>query len=377
MEIYIVRPGDSLWSIASRYGTSARQLANLNQLNDPSRIVPKLAILVPSANETYRPAIEVNGYAYPNISQSVLQETLPYLSYLCPFSYHMTAAGELIPIPDSAMVEAARANSVAPLLTITNLGESGGFSGDIAHAVFTDQQVQDRIFENMLAVLRQKPYYGVNFNIEYVYPYDRDSYSQFLRRASETLHAMGYSVSTAIAPKESDTQEGILYTAHDYAAHGEYADRVIIMTYEWGYTYSAPQAVSPVNRIRRVLEYAVTKIPAGKILMGFSNYGYSWKLPWRQGDAAKVISNSAAMNLAVSVGADIKFDQNAQAPFFTYTDSAGQRHIVWFEDVRSVQARLQLVAEFGLAGISYWTINQLFRPGLAVLQSMYSVEKLL
>ena len=234
MEIYIVRPGDSLWSIASRYGTSARQLANLNQLNDPSRIVPKLAILVPSANETYRPAIEVNGYAYPNISQSVLQETLPYLSYLCPFSYHMTAAGELIPISDSAMVEAARANSVAPLLTITNLGESGGFSGDIAHAVFTDQQVQDRIFENMLAVLRQKPYYGVNFNIEYVYPYDRDSYSQFLRRASETLHAMGYSVSTAIAPKESDTQEGILYTAHDYAAHGEYADRVIIMTYEWG-----------------------------------------------------------------------------------------------------------------------------------------------
>ena len=377
MEIYIVRPGDSLWSIASRYGTSARQLANLNQLNDPSRIVPKLAILVPSANETYRPAIEVNGYAYPNISQSVLQETLPYLSYLCPFSYHMTAAGELIPISDSAMVEAARANSVAPLLTITNLGESGGFSGDIAHAVFTDQQVQDRIFENMLAVLRQKPYYGVNFNIEYVYPYDRNSYSQFLRRASETLHAMGYSVSTAIAPKESDTQEGILYTAHDYAAHGEYADRVIIMTYEWGYTYSAPQAVSPVNRIRRVLEYAVTKIPAGKILMGFSNYGYNWKLPWRQGDAAKVISNSAAMNLAVSVGADIKFDQNAQAPFFTYTDSAGQRHIVWFEDVRSVQARLQLVAEFGLAGISYWTINQLFRPGLAVLQSMYSVEKLL
>ena len=81
--------------------------------------------------------------------------------------------------------------------------------------------------------MRQKPYYGVNFNIEYVYPYDRNSYSQFLRRASETLHAMGYFVSTAIAPKESDTQEGILYTAHDDAAHGEYADRVIIMTYEW------------------------------------------------------------------------------------------------------------------------------------------------
>lgn len=377
MDIYVVRPGDSLWSIANRYGTTAQQIAYINQLNDPSRLVPKLALLVPSAERGSRPGIEVNGYAYPNIAQNVLNETLPYLSYLCPFNYQMTAAGDLIPIPDDGMVEAARAYSVAPLLTITNLGESGGFSGDIAHAVFTDPQVQDRVFENMLSTLRQKPYYGVNFNIEYVYPYDRDSYSQFLRRASETLHALGYFVSTAIAPKESDTQEGILYTAHDYEAHGRYADRVVIMTYEWGYTYSAPQAVSPVNRIRRVLEYAVTKIPAGKILMGFSNYGYSWKLPWKQGDAARVISNAAAMNLAVSVGADIKFDQNAQAPFFTYTDSTGQRHIVWFEDVRSVQARLQLVPEFGLAGISYWTINQLFRPGLLLLQSMYSVEKII
>ena len=377
MEIYTVSPGDSLWRIARRYGTDAEELARINQLNDPSRLVSRQALLVPSAETGSRPPIEVNGYAYPNIARNVLDETLPYLSTLCPFSHHMTVTGELIPIPDSAMVEAARANAVAPLLTVTNLGESGGFSGEIAHAVFTDRQVQDRFFENLFSALHQKPYYGVNFNIEYVFPYDRDSYSQFLRRASEALHAQGYFLSTAIAPKESASQEGILYSAHDYEAHGRWADRVIIMTYEWGYTYSAPQAVSPVNRVRRVLEYAVTKIPAGKILMGFSNYGYSWKLPWRQGDAAKVISNSAAMNLAVSVGAELKFDQSAQAPFFSYTDSAGQRHAVWFEDVRSVQARLQLVKEFGLAGISIWTINQLFRPGLLLLQSMYSVEKLI
>ena len=377
MEIYTVSPGDSLWRIARRYGTDVEELARINQLNDPSRLVSRQALLVPSAETGSRPSIEVNGYAYPNIARNVLDETLPHLSTLCPFSHHMTVTGELIPIPDSAMVEAARANAVAPLLTVTNLGESGGFSGEIAHAVFTDRQVQDRFFENLFSALHQKPYYGVNFNIEYVFPYDRDSYSQFLRRASEALHAQGYFLSTAIAPKESASQEGILYSAHDYEAHGRWADRVIIMTYEWGYTYSAPQAVSPVNRVRRVLEYAVTQIPAGKILMGFSNYGYSWKLPWRQGDAARVIANAAAMNLAVSVGAEMKFDQTAQAPFFSYTDSAGQRHAVWFEDVRSVQARLQLVKEFGLAGISIWTINQLFRPALLLLQSMYSVEKLI
>jgi len=34
------------------------------------------------------------------------------------------------------------------------------------------------------------------------------------------------------------------------------------------------------------------------------------------------------------------------------------------------------VREYGLAGISYWTVTQLYRPGLAVLESMHSVEKI-
>lgn len=376
MEIYVVRGGDSLYGIARRYGTDAAELARINQLNDPSRLVTGMALLVPGGTADRR-AIEVNAYAYPAISDAVMAETMPYLTFFCPFCYQADAEGGLLPIEDARMIAAAYADNAAPLLTVTNLGRSGGFSGEIAHALFTDKAAQDALFENIFSVLRLKNYYGVNFNIEYVYPYDRDSYSQFLRRAANELHPRGYFLSTAIAPKESAEQEGLLYTAHDYAAHGRYADRVIIMTYEWGYTYSAPQAVSPVNRMRRVLEYAIGEIPPGKILMGFSNYGYSWRLPWRQGDAATVISNAAAMNLAASAGAEIKFDRTAQAPFFTYTDAAGVRRVVWFEDARSVRARLELVNEYGLAGISYWTVNQLYRPGLELLQGMFDAEKVI
>lgn len=148
------------------------------------------------------------------------------------------------------------------------------------------------------------------------------------------------------------------------------------MTYEWGYTYSAPRAVSPVNEMRRVLSYAVTKMPPSKILLGFSNYGYNWLLPWKQGQAAQVISNAAAASLAASVFAQIRFDEAAQAPFFNYTDPAGRRHEVWFEDARSVRARLALVREFGLAGISIWTVNMRNRAGLAVLESEFSSEKI-
>lgn len=377
MEIYVVRRGDTLWSIAARYSVSAESIAEVNRLDDPSRLAVGTALVIGGYSGEPRRGVEVNGYAYPSIAQSVLDATLPYLTFLCPFDYSVTAQGELHAINDGGMVDTSRKANTAPLMTVTNLGESGGFSSDIAHAVLTDGNTRQRLFENILSVLREKKYYGINFNLEYVYPFDKESYNEFLRRAAETFHPLGYYLTSAIAPKESEDQNGILYTAHDYAVHGETMDRVIVMTYEWGYTYGAPQAVSPVNRIRNVLDYAVQVIPRGKLLMGFSNYGYSWVIPWQQGEAAKTISGTAAANLAASVGAQIHYDTVAAAPYFQYTDTLGVRHEVWFEDARSWQARLALVEEYALAGISIWTVDKLYRPGLEVFSSAYSAEKIL
>lgn len=371
----MVRRGDSLYSIAKANASSVQELAAINELSDPARLSIGQAIVIPDGA---RPTAEteVNGYAYPNISERQLAAVMPQLTYLCPFSWRIDALGGITPVEDSSMISAAWEGSCAPLLTLTNIGTNGGFSSDIAHSIFSDTAAQNALVENTLAALRSRGYYGVNLNIEYVQPYDREGYNAFLKRMSETLHANGYMLSSAIAPKTSDDQYGVLYTAHDYAAHGQYCDRVVIMTYEWGYTYSAPRAVSPVNEMRRVLSYAVTKMPPSKILLGFSNYGYNWLLPWKQGQAAQVISNAAAASLAASVFAQIRFDEAAQAPFFNYTDPAGRRHEVWFEDARSVRARLALVREFGLAGISIWTVNMRNRAGLAVLESEFSSEKI-
>ena len=132
-----------------------------------------------------------------------------------------------------------------------------------------------------------------------------------------------------------------------------------------------------MNRIRRVLEYALTEMPAGKILMGFSNYAYDWTLPWKQGTAARVLSNAGAQELAASRWAEIQYDQTAGAAWFNYTDTAGRRHVVWFEDARSIRARLALVEEYGLAGISIWTADRLWRPIFALLEERFGVEKII
>ena len=148
-----------------------------------------------------------------------------------------------------------------------------------------------------------------------------------------------------------------------------------VHSYEWGYTYGEPMAVAPIDKVRQVLDYAVMEMPPEKILMGMANYGYSWTLPYRKRTAARPLSLSEIPQTAYSQYADIRFDDTAQSPFFRYYDSAGTEHIAWFEDPRSIEAKLKLVSEYGLGGVSYWNINTLYRPNWAVLSGMYGIEK--
>ena len=200
----------------------------------------------------------MNGYL-TDAAAETLAETLPELTFLSPFSYRADAAGALTPTFSVPPTDGAA--GTAELLTITNLKSAGGFSSAAAHAILTDEAAQSAFLQNVGALLQSGRWYGVNLDFEYVYPFDRGSYNQFLRRFADFLHARGALLVTALAPKQSDGQAGLLYAAHDYAAHGAAADYVVLMTYEWGYTYGPPMAVAPLDQVKKVLDYAVTVMP--------------------------------------------------------------------------------------------------------------------
>jgi spore germination protein len=261
-------------------------------------------------------------------------------------------------------------------MTITNTVEGGTFSGEITSAILNDEAIEDRLIDNVLEVLERENYYGVVVDFEYINPADRDNFTRFLTKLTQALHPLGFLVFVAVAPKIRADQPGTLYEAHDYEAIGRIVDRVIIMTYEWGYMFGPPMAVAPLNSVREVLDYAVTAIPPEKILMGIPNYGYDWTLPFVQGTAARVVSNAGAVNLAREVGAVIEFDQTAQSPFFTYYRNNSQ-HIVWFEDARSIDAKLRLVEQYNLAGVSYWELSNYFPQNWLVQDSLFNVVKVI
>ena len=135
-------------------------------------------------------------------------------------------------------------------------------------------------------------------------------------------------------------------------------------------------AVAPIPQVRRVVEYALTEIPAYKIDLGIPNYGYDWPLPYERGvTAATTLGNIQAVRLAIQYGVPILFDEQAQSPHFHYQDEQGVEHEVWFEDVRSMQAKFHLISEYDLRGCGYWQIMQWFRANWLLLREQFDIEK--
>ena len=370
---YRVVAGDTMYLISRRVGVPLQQLITANpQISNPNVINIGDTINIPSNKKT----IEVNGYAIANISNMTLDRTLPYLTYLSIFSYQAKADGNLFGLYEENIIDKAISANVAPIMVVTNIAESGGFDSDIASSILNNESIQNTLINNIISIVNDKNYYGVDIDFEYLYPRDRMAYISFLRKLKEELVKINKTLSVAVAPKYRDNQSGILYEAHDYQMIGEIADRVIIMTYEWGYMYGEPMAISPLSEVDAVLNYAVTRIPPEKILMGMPNYAYDWTLPFNSGDSAMAITNNRALELALEKGATINFDEKAQSPYFNYIDDSGRNHVVWFDDARSINARLQLVNKYNLAGVSYWTINNFYPVNWAVLANNFDVQKI-
>lgn len=374
---YWVKSGDSLFSISRKFGISQQELARINGISANQSLRVGFRLYIPPQPKQ---KAEFNGYVEPRGSsvapalENAARDAGPQLTYLAPFSFQALRNGTLKEPLLNDFPAIARANNNVLMMVITNQ-ENDQFSAELGRIILNDMGVQDRFLNNIVATAKKYGFKDIHFDFEFLRPADRQAYNQFLRKAKARFNQEGWLLSTALAPKTSATQKGEWYEAHDYKAHGEIVDFVVIMTYEWGYSGGPAMAVSPIGPVREVLEYAISEMPANKILMGQNLYGYDWTLPFVKGTIAKAVSPQQAIQLAARNNVSIQYDNEAQAPFFHYTDAAGKRHEVWFEDARSIQAKFDLIKELGLRGMSYWKLGLSFPQNWLLIVDNFNVIK--
>ncbi len=422
MDIHVVQPGDTMYRLAQQYGVPMERLLQDNQLPDPSQLVVGQAIVVqyPEVTHTVKagdslysiaqmhnttavqllrnnPALRgrdliypgqvivvqyrdqpqgtltVNSYAYPSIDRELLRAALPYLSLLTPSTYRFDE-DELIPLRDEALVNAALQSRVAPVLHLSNLDEDERFSPELAHELLGDEEDQRELIQEIVRTADRKGYQWIDVDFEYIRAEDAQAYARFLARLRRALAPSGRPLIAALAPKTSAGQPGRLYEGIDYHLIAQSVDFALLMTYEWGNLASPPMAVAPLPQVQRVVEYALTEFYPNQLFLGVPNYGYDWTLPFRPGSRARSVNNVETVRLAWNRRTAIRYDEQAQAPWFRYVDDRGTEHEVWFEDARSIQAKVKLALDHGLYGLGVWNLDRPFPQGWAVVNATANIR---
>lgn len=235
--VHTVRAGDTLTRVAALYGISLRQLWQYNwPLGGGTALIPGQDLVI-SLRDNKLGKAETNGYAYPFTERALLAAEAPYQTYLTPFTYGVTAEGRLLDLPDTAVRSAALDHGAKPVLHLSTYTEDERFDTERALRVLNDNDARRTLIADVKAMMTQKNFAGVDVDFEFLPQSAAQPYAAFLAELRAALAPYGYFVWAALAPKTSASQPGLLYEGHNYAAVGAATDAVLLMTYEWGYTY--------------------------------------------------------------------------------------------------------------------------------------------
>lgn len=252
------------------------------------------------------------------------------------------------------------------------------FDYKVINEVFSTQENFERHLNSIISEVEKYDYDGIDLDYESILESDKEKFFEFLMLLAAKLDKMDKSLSVTVLAKWGDD---VVYSfpqtrnVQDWSRIGKYADQVRIMAYDYTYTGSVhPGPIGPLSWHGQILEYAITKLPKDKIVMGIPLYAYQWRREATDDFFSKEIADIIReRNFSTAAGFvhtgvlrlmsenEGVLEEYEGEKFFRYQSSSvdGKREdvVLVFADTNSVGLRQQLAKEYGIRGVTYWSLG--------------------
>jgi spore germination protein YaaH len=346
-------------------------------MTHPLRAVLSISLAV-MATLALSPGAHANGITslgyYTGDAQSfeAVQDFAEYLTIVSADVYAVEFDGTITGTDDFGVVDFCKAHGIEVYACVSNWNEDpevDDFDAELAHAAIVTYR--EAVIAGLVALAHDAGYDGVNIDFENlayssVIAYDRAAFTGFIHDLAERLHSLGLKLAISVPGKTEESADDDWSYPFDYAALGRDADILQLMTYDQHGPWSEPGPVSGLDWVENCVAYAVSVVDPAKLLIGLPAYGYDWDLTesdpesWTYSATSFSWSGVAASGIPALLakhGAVEHWDAASQSPYVTYTER-GHRHEVWFENATSLRAKTALIAKYGLAGLSMWSLGQ-------------------
>ncbi len=300
----------------------------------------------------------IAGYLVPEdttgeaaIGNGVLTELSP-VWYQPTESGAITFASKRAELSLARVTKAAEASHTALMPSISNF-RGGVWDDALVRGLISDPQLRAKHIADIVDLVQAQPWAGVDIDYEALALADRAAYSAFITDLGAALHKAHKGLSVTVHAKTSEPGDWSGARAQNWKALGAAADEVRVMAYDYSSDSSPAGPVAPASWVEHVLQLAISEIPRAKITLGLATYGYDWS----DGQPTKAVQWKQAQALAQTYSAAVQWDASAQESWFTYTDNQDATHSVWYEDARSMQAKLDLAQRYQISSVVIWRLG--------------------
>lgn len=330
------------------------------------------------------------------------------LDTVYPFVFEVDLTGGLVEKADldsrhwDRLFDDARDENVDIIPTIA------WFNGAAIHSVLSNEDLREEHIEEIVEMVEDGDYDGVNIDYESKLAETMDDFSDFLEELKDELGSKALTCTLeSRTPPESRYREvpnNIEY-ANDFDAIGEHCDRVEIMAYDqqridWrlndeksGEPYIP---VADVDWVEKVVKLTLEDIPEDKVVLGIPTYGRNWEVQVAP-NWYKEYTNVSSVNLPDALDIAEEHDKEpgrnkagelsfsyfpessifkileslptppgtskgneAAAKALLFANHTGMTvpvNVVWFSDAEAIQDKIELAKEYALRGVAFFKID--------------------
>jgi spore germination protein YaaH len=290
------------------------------------------------------------GWIDDSIAEQSFVANAAWFQAVHPMWYQLDAGGNVITAGNTdlpSVVNAARANHVKLMPMIYNPDAAR------LRLVFASAATIAAHVQTMVTLAKTHGYDGMDFDYEHLWTSaDRAPMSALATALANGFHAAGLEISFALEPFGHDDGNN----GYDYQVLSNVFDVLHFMDYDFHYPDGSHMGpIAPLGWVEAAFVHAQSTGNSGKFMLGLPNYAIG--LGWYD-----YLKNGMALCIASVVETT---DELLTCPYNNWNYSAGlaphcltqNQGTIWFEDLSSMEQKIQTAKKYGARGVTYWTIG--------------------
>lgn len=255
-------------------------------------------------------------------------------------------SGNYESLADKNYVDQAHAMGMQVWAVLDNFNKGDNVQSEV---LFASTAARKKLIASLMKDAQTYGFDGINLDVEGIKASAGPHYVQFIRELSVDCRKAGLVLSI-------DSYVPASYSAfYNWAEQGRVADYVVMMGYDEHFAGGEAGSVASIGYERQGITDLLRQVPKEKLISAIPFYTRIWKED-ASGTSSQSVGISSAKEWVETNQVELYWQEDL-GQYYGELEKDGVNYEIWMEEERSLELKMQLIRDNGLAGVACWRLG--------------------